>query len=147
MNELALWRPLRELRREFDRIWDEFFGRVRVPEKWEEWEWSPAIDVSETDEAVVVRADVPGLDPQDIEVSLSGNILTIKGEKKKEKEEKKENFYRVERFYGSFVRSIELPTEVEGDKVEATYKNGVLKIVLPKKAEAKGKTIKVKVEK
>ncbi|OAQ21152.1 Hsp20/alpha crystallin family protein [Thermosulfurimonas dismutans] len=147
MAELAIWRPLQELRREIDRIWDEFFGRTQFPERWERFEWAPAVDVSETEEAVVVRADVPGLEPEDLEISLSGNFLTIKGEKKQEREEKKENFYRMERLYGSFVRSIELPAEVEADKVEATYKNGVLKIVLPKKAEAKGKTIKVKVEK
>jgi len=147
MAELAIWRPLQELRREIDRIWDEFFGRTQFPERWERFEWAPAVDVSETEEAIVVRADVPGLEPEDLEISLSGNFLTIKGEKKQEREEKKENFYRMERLYGSFVRSIELPAEVEADKVEATYKNGVLKIVLPKKAEAKGKTIKVKVEK
>ncbi len=147
MAELAVWRPLQELRREIDRIWDEFFGRMRPPERWEGFEWAPAVDVSETEEAVVVRADVPGLEPENIEVHLSGNTLTIRGEKKQEKEEKKENFYRVERVYGSFLRTIELPAEVEADKVEATYKNGVLKIVLPKKAEAKGKAIKIKVEK
>jgi len=147
MAELALWRPFQELKREIDRIWDEFVGRVPFPERWEKFEWAPAVDVSETDEAVVVRADVPGLAPEDLEINLSGNLLTIKGEKKQEREEKKENFYRMERVYGSFVRSIELPAEVEAEKVEAVYKNGVLKIVLPKKAEAKGKAIKIKVEK
>ncbi|MBX6423500.1 Hsp20/alpha crystallin family protein [Thermosulfurimonas sp. F29] len=147
MAELTIWRPLQELRREIDRIWDEFFGRVRFPERWEGFEWAPAVDVSETEDSVVVRADVPGLDPEDLEVNISGNLLTIRGEKKQEKEEKKENFYRVERVYGSFVRTVELPAEVEGDKAEATYKNGVLKIVLPKKAEARGKTIKIRVEK
>ncbi|QJA05337.1 Hsp20/alpha crystallin family protein [Thermosulfurimonas marina] len=147
MAELMVWRPLQELRREIDRLWEEFFGRTRFPERWEGLEWVPAVDVSETEEAVVVRADVPGLDPEDLEITLSGNTLVIKGEKKKEQEEKKENFYRVERVYGSFMRTVELPAEVEADKVEATYKNGVLKIVLPKKAEAKGRTIKVKVEK
>ncbi|RUM88452.1 MAG: Hsp20/alpha crystallin family protein [Thermodesulfatator sp.] len=147
MAELMVWRPLQELRREIDRLWEEFFGRARVPERWEGWEWAPAVDVSETDEAVVVRADVPGLDPEDLEITLSGNTLVIKGEKKKEEEERRENFYRVERVYGSFLRTVDLPAEVEADKVEATYKNGVLKIVLPKKAEAKGRTIKVKVEK
>ncbi len=147
MAELALWRPLQELRREIDRIWDEFLGRARFSERWEGFEWAPAVDISETEDAVVVRADVPGLAPEDLEINLSGNVLTIKGEKKQEKEEKKENFYRVERVYGSFMRSIELPAEVDPEKVEATYKNGVLKIILPKKAESRGKTIKVKVEK
>ena len=147
MAELMLWRPLQELKREMDRIWDGFFGRMRFPERWEGLEWSPAIDVSETDDAVVVRADIPGLDPEDLEVRLSGRTLTIKGEKKQEKEEKKENFYRVERVYGSFVRTVDLPAEVEADRAEATYKNGVLKITLPKKAEARGKKVKIRVEK
>ena len=146
MTELVPWRPLRELKREMDRLWNEFFGRERLPEPFET-EWMPALDVSETKEAVIVRADVPGIDPEDLEITISGNVLTIKGEKKQEHEEKGENFYRVERSYGSFVRSVQIPTEIETDKIEASYKNGVLKITLPKKAEAKGKQIPVKVEK
>ncbi len=146
MAELIPWRPLRDLKREMDRLWNEFFGRETLPEVFET-EWVPALDISETKDAVVVRADVPGIDPEDLEITLSGNLLTIRGEKKQEKEEKGESFYRVERSYGSFVRSVQIPTEIDPDKIEATYKNGVLKITLPKKAEAKGKQIPVKVEK
>ncbi len=147
MADLILWRPLQELKKEMDRIWQEFFGKSYLPEKWITFEWSPAIDVSETDNEVLVKVDLPGVNPDDIEISLSENILTIKGEKKKEEEEKKENFYRMERYYGSFMRSIQLPCEIEEDKISATYKDGVLKIVLPKKPEEKKKVIKVKVEK
>ncbi len=146
MAELIPWRPLRDLKREMDRLWNEFFGREALPEIFET-EWVPAVDISETKDAVVVRADVPGIDPKDLEITLTGNLLSIRGEKRQDKEEKGENFYRVERSYGGFVRSVQIPTEVDPEKIEATYKNGVLKITLPKKAEAKGKQIPVKVEK
>ena len=147
MAEVMVWRPLQELKREMDRIWQEFFGKTYVPEKWEGVEWAPAVDVSETDDAVIVKVDVPGVKPEDMEISLSDNVLVIKGEKKREEEEKKENFYRMERYYGSFMRAIQLPCEVQEDKVEARYKDGVLKIVLPKKPEEVKKVIKINVEK
>ncbi len=147
MADLTLWRPLQEIRKEMDRIWQDFFGKGWLTERFEGLEWIPAIDVSETDDAVIVKVDVPGVNPEDMEISLSDNVLMIKGEKKKEEEEKKENFYRMERYYGSFMRSIQLPCEVEEDKISATYKNGVLKIVLPKKPEEKKKVIKINVEK
>ncbi len=147
MTEVMVWRPLQELKREMDRIWQEFFGKTYVPEKWEGVEWAPAVDVSETDDAVIVKVDVPGVKPEDMEISLSDNVLVIKGEKKREEEEKKENFYRMERYYGSFMRAIQLPCEVQEDKVEARYKDGVLKIVLPKKPEEVKKVIKINVEK
>jgi HSP20 family protein len=93
-----------------------------------------------------VKAEVPGLEPKDIDISLSDGLLTIKGEKKQEREEKEENYHLVERSYGSFARSIRLPNEVQSDKIDASYKNGVLKIVLPKSEEAKKKEIKIKVQ-
>jgi HSP20 family protein len=93
----------------------------------------------------VVKAEVPGLEPKDIDISLTGGVLTIKGEKKQEKEEKDENYHRIERSYGTFTRSVRVPQEVQSDKIEATYKNGVLKITLPKSEEAKKKEIKIKV--
>jgi HSP20 family protein len=94
---------------------------------------------------IVVKAEVPGLEPKDIDISLTGGVLTIKGEKKQEKEEKDENYHRIERSYGTFTRSVRVPQEVQSDKIEATYKNGVLKITLPKSEEAKKKEIKIKV--
>ncbi len=147
MTELAVWRPIQELKKEMDRIWQEFFGKSYLPEKWESIEWIPAVDVSETEDAVIVKVDIPGVKPEDMEISLIDNFLVIKGEKKKEEEEKKENFYRMERYYGSFMRSIQLPCEVDEEKIEASYKDGVLKVILPKKPEEKKKVIKINVEK
>ena len=93
-----------------------------------------------------MKAEVPGMDPKDIDISLSDGLLTIKGEKKQEREEKEENYHLVERSYGAFTRSIRLPKEVQSDKISASYKNGVLKVTLPKSEEAKKKEIKIKLE-
>jgi HSP20 family protein len=95
------------------------------------------VDVSENDKEIHISAELPGLDEKDIDLTLSGNNLIIRGEKRAEKEEKGEQFYRKETSYGVFHRSIPLPTEVEEDKIEATYRKGVLKIVLPKSPEAR----------
>ena len=105
-----------------------------------------SLDVSETKNDLVVKAEVPGMDAKDIDISLSDGVLTIKGEKKQEKEEKEDDYHLVERSYGAFVRSVRLPREVLDDKVNASYKDGVLKITLPKSEEAKKKEIKIKVE-
>ena len=110
-----------------------------------EREWRPAIDVYDSDNALLVKADIPGLKKDEIDVSIHDGTLTIKGEKKMENEVNEENYFRSERFYGSFTRSIQLPTEVERDKVTATYKDGVLELKLPKREEAKTKRISVEV--
>src|SRR5262245_34289070 len=105
--------------------------------------WNPSVDVFETDNEVVFKAELPGMNPKDIDVKLENNILTLKGERHFEKEAKEENYHRVEREYGTFTRSFAMPAAVNGDKVTAEYKDGVLKIVLPKKEETKAKPIKV----
>jgi HSP20 family protein len=153
-RELQIWKPMRELtpfrefdrmRREMDRFWDSFFERR--PTKGEETgEFLPAIDLAEKDNELVVKCEVPGMDPKDIDISLSDGVLTIRGEKKQEREEKESDYHLVERSYGSFTRSIQLPREVQGEKINASYKNGILKITLPKSEEAKKKEIKIKVE-
>jgi HSP20 family protein len=153
-RELTIWRPFRELtpfrefdrmRRDMDRLWDSFFeGGVRRTD--EEGEWLPSLDVAETKNEIVVKAEVPGMDSKDIDISLSDGLLTIKGEKKQEREEKEEDYHLVERSYGTFTRSVRLPKEVKRDKISASYKNGVLKVTLPKSEEAKQKEIKIKVE-
>ena len=145
--ELTPWRPFRELstlRDDMDKLWDRFFGEwpTREPVRRE---WAPSLDMSETKNNIVVKAEVPGLEPNDIDISITGGVLTIKGEKKQEKEEKDENYHRIERSYGTFTRSVRVPQEVQSDKIEATYKDGVLKITLPKSEEAKKKGIKIKV--
>ena len=147
--ELTTWRPFRELdkmRGEMDRLWDAFFeGRPRK-NTMEGGEWLPSVDVSETKNDLVVKAELPGMDPKDIDISLSDGLLTIRGEKKQEKEEKEENYHFIERSYGSFTRSVQLPREVKRENISASYKNGILKVVLPKSEEAKTKEVKIRVE-
>lgn len=150
------WRPFMDLtrwERDMDRMMEDFFGR-RVRPWWPEG-WSrtneldvraPAVDVFEEKDDIVVKAEIPGMDKDNIQVNLTDHTLTIKGEKKKEEEVKEENYYRSERSYGSFFRTLELPKDVHADKVKATFKNGVLEVRMPKTEEAKAKEIKVKVE-
>lgn len=146
------WRPGRELatiRDEMNRLFDEFFSGFPFPERRRglmEGEWAPTVDVAETDENIVVTAELPGVKQNDVEISVVNDVLTLKGEKKEEKEIKKENYHRIERSYGSFQRSITLPTGVQADKAKATYKDGVLTITIPKVEEAKPKSIKINVE-
>jgi HSP20 family protein len=104
------------------------------------------LDVFEEQDDIVVKAELPGIDKENIEVNLTDRTLTIKGEKKKAEEVKEENYYRCERSYGSFLRSVELPKDVHADKVKASFKNGILEVRVPKTEEAKSKAIKVKVE-
>jgi HSP20 family protein len=128
--------PFFTLRREMDRLFDDFWGSSLLEPYGT---FNPRVDVTETETEVKVTAELPGLDEKDVEVSLTQNMLTLSGEKKAEKEDKGENYYRVERSYGSFRRTIPLPIEVEADKVEAIFKNGVLNVVLPKTAQAQAR--------
>ena len=135
-----------DLRREMER----FFDRVAAP-VWEPFEmvagdWAPKLNVSETKDAMVVTAEMPGVDPKEIEIALTGDLLTLKGEKDKEIVEKEERYHRVERTYGAFLRSVRLPMAVDGSKVTATFKNGVLVVTLPKTPASKGTMIPVKAE-
>jgi HSP20 family protein len=128
-----------------DRVWDSFFGERPLARIWER-EWAPSLDLSETKDNFVVKAEVAGMDAKDIKISLTGDLLTIRGEKKQEKEEKEEDYHVVERSYGAFSRSVRLPAEVESGKIEASYKNGILRITLPKSEKVKAKKVKIKVE-
>jgi HSP20 family protein len=142
--------------RDMDRMMEEFFGRRARPwwpERWFRGDRgneldvrAPAVDVFEEKDDIVVKAEIPGMDKDNIQVNLADHTLTIKGEKKKEEEVKEENYYRSERSYGSFFRTLELPKDVHADKVKATFKKGVLEVRMPKTEEAKAKEIKVKVE-
>lgn len=123
---------------------DRWFEEFRLPEFATERFIVPAFDVSETDEHIIVKADLPGVDVKDIDISIVGNVLTVKGEKKQEKEEKNESYHRIERSYGSFSRSISLPAEVNPEAVEAVYKDGVLKLTIPKAEKSKPKKIEIK---
>ena len=141
------FKDIEKARSEMDRLLDTFlFGRPQKGDIWEEIEWLPAIDVAETKNEIVVNVEIPGMDPKEFDISVSEGTLMIKGEKKQEKEEKEENYHLTERRYGTFTRSILLPQEVESDKIRASYKDGILKITLPKSEEAKKNEIKIKVE-
>jgi HSP20 family protein len=146
-KDLVKWGPFREvsqLRREMDRLWEDFFGPgPRGLRPWSE-EWTPAVDVAETPRKVTVKAEVPGLDPKDFDISLVGDLLTIKGEKKSEHEETTENYRLVERSYGSFSRALRLPAAVNADLIEAKYEEGVLTVTCPKEEPVKPKAIEIK---
>jgi HSP20 family protein len=149
-------RPFMDLsrwERDMERMMEDFFGRRTRPwwpETWFRTEGmeltAPAVDLYEEKDDIVVKAELPGIETNNIEVKLTDHTLTIKGEKKKEEETKEQNYYRAERSYGSFVRTLELPKDVHADKVKATFKNGILEVRLPKTEEAKTKEVKVKVE-
>jgi HSP20 family protein len=109
--------------------------------------WTPAVDIYETDHDMTIKAELPDVDPKDIEARVEDGALYLKGERKFEKESKKEDYHRLERSYGSFMRSFSLPASVDAEKVAAEYKDGVLTLTLPKKEEAKAKTIKVQASK
>ena len=137
----ALDDDLVAFRRQFDRLFDAFLGRDQFdPGKGQ---WVPSIDEVESDKEIVVRAELPGVDEKDLSVTLQGNLLTIKGEKKSEKEEKGKNFHRSESYYGSFQRTLPLTVSVDAEKIKAGYKKGVLEVHLPKKPELKAKDIPV----
>ena len=108
--------------------------------------WSPAMDVMESDEEIVLKAELPGIELKDVEVLIKDNILTLRGERKFEKEEKKENYHRIERSYGVFQRSFTLPATVEQEKVKARMKDGILEVRLPKTKEEKSKKIEIEVK-
>jgi HSP20 family protein len=141
--------PFFALQRRMGRLFDDFASSFELAPFGEIFgAFSPRLDLSETEQELKVSAELPGLDEKNVEVSLTKNTLTISGEKKEEKEDKGQNFYRMERSYGSFKRTIPLPCEVEGDKVEATFNKGILTITLPKTEEARKhiKKITVKTE-
>ena len=148
-SALRPWRPFDSLRREIDQLFNEFDGGT--------WRWPfrrsffdvepfrrseaafaavPAVDVTETDKAYEITAELPGMNDKNVEVKMADGVLTIKGEKQEEKEEKKKDYYLRERNFGSFQRAFQVPDGVDADKIEASFKNGVLTVTLPKSAEA-----------
>jgi HSP20 family protein len=145
MASLMPWTGMTSLREQMDRLFDHFMDF-----KWEEFpafgEWTPRLDLSETKENLIVKIEVPAMDPKDIEISLQENLLTIKGEKKQEKEDKDGRRHRVERSYGAFMRSTWLPVAVDDKRVEARFKNGLLTVTLPKMPGAKATEIPVRAE-
>ena len=148
MTVIASWDPFREfstLQDRMNRLFRDSYGPEGREESLTTASFAPPVDVYEDEHTVTLKIEVPGIDENDIDVRVENNILTVHGERKFEKEEKEENFRRVERQYGSFTRTFTLPSTVDSENVSAGYDKGILKIVLPKKAEAKPKQIKVNV--
>jgi len=126
-------------------LFDRFFEDWDVPALFNEKKtWVPAFDISENEKEYIVTGELPGIDARDLDITLSDNILTVKGEKKEEKEDKGENYHRVERSYGSFQRSFHIPEKVQMEKVDASYKDGILKLTLKKDEKSEVKKIEVK---
>jgi HSP20 family protein len=145
MRTLALWGGA-NLRREMERLYDHLTEPVGEPFDFTGGDWMPKLDVTETNEAFVVTAETPGVDAKDIEVTLMGDVLTVKGAREKATEDKEERYHCLERTYGTFLRRVRLPMAVDGSKVTATFKNGELMVTLPKTPAARGTWIPVKGE-
>ena len=143
---MSRWEPFRDmlsLRADMDRLFSSLFGGFREER---EGFWAPIVDIEEDNENITVKAEIPGMKKDDIKVSVKGNMLTITGERKQESETKEKTFHRVERSYGKFSRMITLPSDVEADKVKASYKDGILNITLPKPEAIKPKHIDVEIK-
>lgn len=147
---IVRWEPFRDLvtaQDRFNRLFEGPFARIFGEEGITSGAWVPPVDIYEADGNLVLKAELPGVNPDDVEVRIENNTLYLKGERKCEKEVKEENFHRVERSYGSFSRTFTLPQTIDTDKVQAEYKNGVLTLTAPRCEEAKPKTIKIDVSK
>ena len=140
------WDPFRDLNTLQDRM-NRLFEEANRGWKSDEGPgttaWSPAVDIFETEDEIIVKAEVPGMGRKDIDLSLENNVLTLKGDRRFQKETKEENYHRIERSYGSFTRSFSIPAMVNEDKIRADYNDGVLSISLPKKERAQAKQIKI----
>lgn len=150
MTSIVRFDPFRDMATFQDRmnqVFNDLWGRGRRgDEDYISGSWVPAVDVRETKDALEIAAELPGLDPKDVEVSVENGVLTLKGSRSFEKATDGETYHRVERAYGSFERSFTLPTNVDAEKVHAVYRHGVLNLTLPKREEAKPKSIAIKVE-
>lgn len=145
---LVKWRPTRDfvnVRNEFDRLFGDFFGPSDSEYFQSKRSWSPRVDISENDDVLVISAELPGVNKDKVKVSIQDNVLFLKGEKVREKEEKGESVYRSERIFGEFKKTINLPVSVDANKIEAKFRDGVLSINLPKTEEAKIKEIPISV--
>jgi len=146
--KLTRWNSLEGLMsvdQDIDRLFEDFFGGPAFL-SLNGGVWAPAADIAETDDNVLLTLEIPGMTRDDVKITLQDNLLTIRGEKKQEKEWQASNYHRVERSYGSFVRSFTLPTAVQPDRIKAQYKDGLLKVTVPKAEEVKPKEIPVAVE-
>jgi len=139
------FRDFGDMQAEVNRLFDNFLGRPAQQPGSMERVWAPAVDMFETKDALMVAAELPGLDEKDIHLSIIGDVLSVRGERQWNQEVKQESYYRGERWYGKFERSLPLPMPVQADKVTAKYRDGVLTITLPKVEEIRPKEIKIDV--
>lgn len=142
------WEPFRRMEDEMDRFLAEwpFDLRPWTRRPFQATEWVPRVDMFDREDKVIIRAELPGLEAEDIDISVAGDILTIRGERKAEEELKDEDYYCCERYVGSFSRDVHLPADVDTEKIEANYQDGVLEIALPKVPEVKPKKIRIRSE-
>jgi HSP20 family protein len=141
------WDPFREVgdfQSELNRVFDGFFGRTGTMPGGDRV-WAPAVDMYETKDDLVVTAELPGVNEKEVQLSITGDVLSLRGERTLNQDTSQENFHRGERWYGRFERHLSLPISVQADKVKATYRDGVLTITLPKAEEIKPKSIKIDV--
>ena len=146
---IVRFEPFRDLttQREYVRLLKEAFSPMSGETEVSTRSWAPPVDIYETEDAIVLKAELPGIDPKDVEVRVEDNTLYLKGERNYEKEVNEQNYHRIERSYGSFARSFTLPNSISAEKVKAEYKDGLLTLTMPKREEAKPKTIKIDVTK
>jgi HSP20 family protein len=140
------WDPFRDLvtlREKMNRLFEDAFTSRGEERDLIASTWTPAVDIYETENELILSAEIPGIDEKDVEIKVEDNTLSIKGERKFEKETKEENYHRIERSYGSFYRSFTLPNYIDQDKIQAVHENGVLKITMPKKTELKPRKVKI----
>ena len=141
------WRDFGSLQDRINRLFDDTLrGTTEGDEQLMRGAWAPAVDIHESEEGFSVTADLPGVNKEDIKIDLKNNTLTISGEKKFEEKTPKENYIRIERSYGKFVRSFSMPNNIDSGKIKATFKDGTLELIIPKKEEAKPKQITIDVK-
>lgn len=140
------WDPFRDmvtLREKMNRLFEDVFTGRAEDKELAAGTWAPAVDIYETENELIMTAEVPGIEEKDIEIKIEDNTLSLRGERKFEKETKEENYHRIERSYGSFYRAFTLPNSIDPDKIQAEHENGVLKISMPKRHELKPRKVKI----
>jgi len=149
---IVRWEPFRDLaglQERMNRLFEDSLRSRGTSGQEDDWalggSWAPPVDIYEHEGNIVLKAEIPGIDPKDVELRVENNVLTVKGHRKLEEEVKRDNYHRIERAYGIFTRSFTLPTTVDAEKIKADYKDGLLKVVLPKREEAKPKQISINV--
>lgn len=145
---IVRWEPFRDLftsQDRFNRLFNQTFSQAFGDDEGKLGSWAPAVDIYETDQNLVLNAELPGVDPKDVEVRVENNTLYLKGQRKFENEVNEENYHRIERSYGSFTRTFALPGTIDAERVAAEFKGGLLTLTMPKREEAKPKTIKIQV--